>query len=180
MARVVKLTQEQIWRFLLKKRRCVKCKQLYTNMRSIGDCDCWQHPGVVSDGEFTCCGAAAHGVTKERHYAAKRPMYQEQLGCMPGDHIDECENIHYAYGIGVAGSIIELRRDFLVPIDLYDVEAENIEAFEAAYNANRDRKPVAWQPRYPLPQSADRAREYFYFRRYGDPPPERPAPVGDP
>lgn len=67
------------------ERRCCICGVKYQEMKNIGAWKCYQHPGTIRNGKWTCCNLpAGNSDNVERFYSIGRSNAEK--GCVRCDH----------------------------------------------------------------------------------------------
>jgi hypothetical protein len=66
------------------EKRCVICRQLFTEENNTGAWLCLQHPKNVEDGKFQCCGLKTGYANAEEFYASV--PFSRRSGCEKCDH----------------------------------------------------------------------------------------------
>lgn len=68
-------------------RKCILCGTSYTENGCVSKWECSEHPGVISEGRFTCCGTYADNcVTPSQFYLQYSSIANR--GCVKCDHKD--------------------------------------------------------------------------------------------
>jgi len=66
-------------------RKCCVCGVIFQEMRNIGAWRCYQHPGTIRDGVWTCCNLSAGNVSDvQKFYSIGRSNAEK--GCVRCDH----------------------------------------------------------------------------------------------
>lgn len=71
---------------ILQQRKCIICKQFYTESENIGSWKCHMHPGNIEHGRWTCCDQPVSRIVSDINSFYMSLPRPSQQGCIRADH----------------------------------------------------------------------------------------------
>ena len=84
--RSIREPREFVYEVVVEERTCRICNARYMEKNNVGSWQCWQHPGRIAKGRWTCCGLTVSAFTNnEDSFYAALPG-KRRHGCVRCDH----------------------------------------------------------------------------------------------